>query len=44
MTDYTSVKVPKTLADKITNSAIYKEWGFRSVSEFMIDSARRRIE
>ena len=44
MTDYTSIKVPKVFAEKITNSKIYKEYGYRSVSEFMIDSTRRRIE
>ena len=44
MTEYTSVKVPKNLADKISNSKIFNENGYRSVSEFILDSARRRIE
>lgn len=44
MADYTSVKIPKNLATKITNSKIFKDGCYRSVSEFVIDSARRRIE
>ena len=42
-TEYTSVKVPKVLADKINNVAIRKGT-YRSVSEFMLDSARRHLE
>ena len=42
-TEYTSVKVPKVLADKISNVAIRKGT-YRSVSEFMLDSARRHLE
>ena len=44
MTEYTSIKVPKVLADIIINSAIYKHYGYRSVSEFILACARQRIE
>jgi len=40
---YTSVKVPKVLADKIREVAI-AEGVYRTVSEFVIDSARRRLD
>lgn len=39
---YTSVKVPKILAEKIQTVAI--EEGYRSVSEFILDASRRRLE
>ncbi|GEM_PF-1879869 len=39
---YTSVKVPKVLAEKIQVVAV-KE-GYRSVSEFLLDAGRRRLE
>ena len=42
-TEYTSVKVPKILANKISSVAI-KNGVYRSVSEFVLDSARRRLE
>lgn len=42
-TEYTSVKVPKILAEKISNTAI-RNGVYRSVSEFILDSARRRLE
>ena len=42
--EYTSIKIPKVFANKIITSEIYKSMCFRSVSEFMMDSARRRIE
>lgn len=41
--EYTSVKVPKILAEKISDVAI-KHGIYRSVSEFMLDSARRRLD
>lgn len=41
---YTSVKVPKALSEIIKNSTTYTAWGYRSVSEFILDSARRRID
>jgi hypothetical protein len=41
---YTSVKIPMRLAEKILASKIFNENGYRSVSEFVMDSARRRIE
>lgn len=40
---YTSVKVPKVLADKINKVAI-KDGIYRSVYEFVLDSARRRLD
>lgn len=43
MSDYTSVKVPKILAEKIMNNPIVKSWGYRSVSEFMIESVRLHL-
>ncbi len=39
---YTSVKVPKTLAEKI--NVVAEKEGYRSVSEFLLDAARRRLE
>lgn len=44
MTEYTSIKCPKQLADVITKSAIFKHYGYRSVSEFVLASARQRVE
>jgi len=41
-TEYTSVKVPKILANKISVAA--KDEGYRSVSEFLLDAGRRRLE
>lgn len=41
-TEYTSVKVPKVLAEKIINKT--KDEGYRSVSEFVLESTRRRLE
>lgn len=40
---YTSIKLPFNLAVKILESKIYNDMCYRSVSEFVIDSARRRI-
>lgn len=39
---YTSVKVPKILAEKI--QAIATPEGYRSVSEFLLEAGRRRLE
>ena len=39
---YTSVKVPKVLAEKIQTVAVQE--GYRSVSEFLLDAGRRRLE
>jgi len=45
MSRYTKVSVPKELADEIRKTINkYKELGYRSVSEFFIDVARRRLE
>lgn len=41
--EYTSVKVPRALANKIMEIAV-KDGVYRSVSEFILDSARRRLE
>ena len=41
--EYTSVKVPKVLAERISDMAI-KHGIYRSVSEFILDSARRRLD
>ena len=41
-TEYTSIKIPKTLSVKIKK--IIEREGFRSVSEFVLDSTRRRID
>ena len=41
-TEYTSVKVPKILASRIMLTA--REEGYRSVSEFLLDAGRRRLE
>ena len=41
-TEYTSVKVPKVLAERINEIA--NREGYRSVSEFILESARRRLE
>jgi len=43
-TEYTSIKCPKQLANIVTNSDIFKHYGYRSVSEFILASARQRIE
>jgi len=43
-TGYTSVKVPNQLSEIIENSDIYKHYGYRSVSEFILATARSRIE
>lgn len=44
MTDYTSVKVPTKLAEIIRNSETYKLYAYRSVSEFVVEVARRVAE
>jgi metal-responsive CopG/Arc/MetJ family transcriptional regulator len=41
-TAYTSVKVPKVLAERILK--ICEKEGYRSVSEFILDATRRRLE
>ena len=39
---YTSVKVPKKLSEKIR--LVVDEEGYRSVSEFMLEASRRRLD
>lgn len=41
---YTSIKVPKVLAERIVNSKIFNQLGYRSVSEFILDAGRLRLE
>ncbi len=41
---YASVKIPRGLADKIVAEAILKLCTYRTVSEFVIESARRQLE
>ena len=40
MSQYTSVKIPQVLAEKIMNNPNIQSWGYRSVSEFVIESTR----
>lgn len=42
MSDYTSVQVPKVLAEKIKRKMAGQ--GYRTVSEFVIDAVRRRLD
>ena len=39
---YTSVKIPKVLAERIKK--VCEPLGYRSVSEFILDATRRRLE
>ena len=41
MTEYTSVKLPKTLANIIRECKTFNEYGYRSVSDFVISVSRR---
>jgi Arc/MetJ-type ribon-helix-helix transcriptional regulator len=43
MVQYFSIKVPKVLAEQITKVAIEKG-SYRTVSEFVLESARRHLE
>lgn len=40
--EYTSIKVPMVLADKIRNVA--DDQGYRSVSEFVMEATRMRLK
>ena len=42
MSDSVSIKIPKKLADKI--KLIADQFGFRSVTEFVLDAVRRRLD
>lgn len=45
MTTYRTVKVPEDLIQNIKETiSKEKDLGYRSVSEFVIDAARRRLE
>jgi hypothetical protein len=39
---YTSVKIPDTLTARIKD--VSEQQGYRTVTEFVIDAARRRLE
>ena len=41
---YASVKIPRGLVDNIVAEAIQKLCTYRTVSEFVIESARRQLE
>jgi len=40
---YTSVKLPARLSEMIRESPIFKEYGYRSVSEFVIEATRIKL-
>ena len=42
MSDYTSVQIPKVLTDKVKQKMAKQ--GYRTVSEFVIDAVRRRLD
>jgi len=42
--DYRTVKIPSDLARKIESVIKSSGLGYRNVSEFVIDAARRRLE
>ena len=42
--EYTSIKMPKALAEKIKNHMLFIDNGYRSISEFTLDAVRRRME
>ena len=39
---YATVKIPRALTEKITK--VGEQYGYRSISEFVIDAARRRLD
>jgi hypothetical protein len=41
---YANIKIPQGLADRIVEVAIQRDRTYRTVSEFVIDSARRHLE
>ena len=41
---YATVKIPQALADKIVEVAVQKLGTYRTVSEFVIESARQHLE
>jgi uncharacterized protein (DUF1778 family) len=43
MTEYFTIKVPRVLANQIEEVAI-KNSSYRTVSEFVLESARRRLD
>lgn len=43
MTDYTSVKVPKRLAELVTDSKYFKDYGFTSVSSYVLFATRELL-
>lgn len=43
MTDYTSVKIPQRLAELIKQSDYYTQYGFTSVSSFVLFATRELL-
>ncbi len=43
MIQYTSVKVPQKLSDRIKNSDYFKDYGFTSVSSFVLFATRELL-
>lgn len=41
---YATVKIPQPIANKIVEIAVQKHQTYRTVSEFVIESARRHLE
>ncbi len=41
---YYSLKIPLGLAEKIAETAVQKQGTYRTVSEFVIESARRQLD
>jgi len=41
---YTSVKIPMALAERIRNSKYYQDYGFTSVSQYIMEATRRHLD
>ena len=44
MMNYTSIKIPIRLAERIRESNRFKEYGFRSVSEYVLEATRVHLD
>lgn len=42
--DYTSVKIPMRLAEMIKESKRYKEFGYTSVSSYVLEATRTHLD
>jgi len=42
--NYTSVKLPKRLAEMIKESPRYKEYGYTSVSSYVLEATRKHLD